>query len=339
MDKKAILKTISLIIITSALVGGFILAGNLNPSGAPAASLKTLEDIYVRLTAGTAASAHNIYPSGATAASMHTLDQIYDAIPSASSVLNSVLSWGTANTPPGSGDEATANQVISGYYAFKADGTTLTGSATASLVWQTGSASEGLCWTFTSGGSCYPGNGVLLPYGGTWLGEWTNLTWTGPTYLFNVSDEVTDSEDYTYWACTVSHSAAEGLTFAQERAANPTAWRQIYPMGAKEYCQYLNPDGSTLNCTGVSPNVTCTSVDYWRLPTAAELGTAFYSTFFPIDDTLTAGGTPGGFEYSTEYWSSSDLGDAAYAVYFVGSVIYDSGAFKTSSLYWARCVR
>ena len=62
-------------------------------------------------------------------------------------------------------------------------------------------------------------------------------------------------------------------------------------VGAKEYCEYLDPDGSTLNCTCNSSNVTtCTPVDYWHLPFETEIAGALSTTYLPVS----GGNTPGG---------------------------------------------
>ena len=75
MEKNTILKSLATILIASALIGGVVLAGTLNPSGAPAVTMKTLNDIYLRLTAGTEASDHTLSPTSTPGGTMYTLDQ------------------------------------------------------------------------------------------------------------------------------------------------------------------------------------------------------------------------------------------------------------------------
>jgi|GEM_PF-2461703 len=326
MKKDTILKLIATVLVSSALAVGFVLAGTLNPTGAPAASLKTLEDIYLRLTDGTAAPAHNLYPAQAAAGTMYTLDQIYSAVPAGSAILNSVNpTFGTANTPPGSGVAATNGEVLSDYYAFKADGTTLTGSATAASAPLTWHADTGdvFCWSPVGSTTCEPGgSGALNLYGGTFGDNWgtdaaANLSWACDENVCTATagSVVRDPDDNSIWQCTVSHSGASILgTFTQEKVANPNTWRQISLFGASEYCKYLNSDGATFNCTGDAPDVVCTQVNYWRLPTAFELAAAIATTFYPIDGTSTPGGTPGGFTASSGYWSSSQADGLAYVL-------------------------
>jgi len=268
---KTILKSIVTVFLASTFVCVIVLAGSLNPSGVPVSSFKTLEDIYVRITEGTAAGVHNIYPSGPTAASMHTLDQIYFALPTNDKILYGTNS-GTANTPPGSGTEATAAEVITGYYAFDGDGAVVAGSATAApatLTWQTGEGSA-LCYDGSYPESCTLGNGLFDPNGEGGFGLWSQET------LYSVGSEATDGEGSTYWYCVVEHTSGVG-TFADDRAAHPTYWVQVTLAGASFYCSYLNQNEVGFNCTlGV-----CTPVDYWRLPTGIELAKAMVDSFFP----------------------------------------------------------
>lgn len=70
------------ILLPSLLVFTLInAASSLNPLGSPAATMKTLEDIYVRLTTGALAGSHTLNPIAGPAGTMHTLNDIYNAIP------------------------------------------------------------------------------------------------------------------------------------------------------------------------------------------------------------------------------------------------------------------
>ncbi len=71
-------------------------------------------------------------------------------------------------------------------------------------------------------------------------------------------------------------------------------------IGAIEYCQYLNSNGTTLNCSGGS----CTPVNYWHLPNEAELMIALSNSWISGGS-----GEPGGFRDGDVYWSS--LGNGA----------------------------
>jgi hypothetical protein len=168
--------------------------------------MKTLEDIYQRVVAGTAAGSHNLTPASSPAGTMHTLDDIYTTLPTNDKVLYGTNS-GTANTPPGSGTEATANQVISGYYAFKGDGTTITGSATAGGVPKTGQTTSYADYDdgyyekgLPTSGAHYTNNGD-----GTITDNATGLEW--------VADPTAAGVGGTYsWADAIT--ACEGLTYA-----------------------------------------------------------------------------------------------------------------------------
>lgn len=74
---------IAAILLTTAIGSILVLAGSLTPSGAPANTMETLEDIYCKLNgAGCNSSASYGLDSLANPSStMHTLEQIYDAAP------------------------------------------------------------------------------------------------------------------------------------------------------------------------------------------------------------------------------------------------------------------
>ncbi len=44
-------------------------------------TMKTLADIYNKITQGVTAGTHSLYPTTAPESTMHTLQEIYDAIP------------------------------------------------------------------------------------------------------------------------------------------------------------------------------------------------------------------------------------------------------------------
>lgn len=75
-----ILVGICSIIVTAAIGYLIVWAGNLNPSAGPADTMKTLDDIYHKLTTGTGGS-FNLDPPDNPASTMHTLQDIYDAAP------------------------------------------------------------------------------------------------------------------------------------------------------------------------------------------------------------------------------------------------------------------
>lgn len=127
-------------------------------------------------------------------------------------------------------------------------------------------------------------------------GNWANST------AYAKADLAKDTADSTYWVCAVAHtSAAPATTFAQDRAANPTWWRQtIWTVsganlttpapfdwnGAIDACEALEYAGFT----------------DWRLPNFIEHGTIMnlnanapssYSAVFP--NTM----------YNNPYWTST----------------------------------
>ncbi len=81
---KKFLRFVASIMVSVVIVSGVAYAGSLTPpSGTPAATSYTLDDIYTRLTtnASTTAGNHTLTLSASPTASFHTLSQIYAAIP------------------------------------------------------------------------------------------------------------------------------------------------------------------------------------------------------------------------------------------------------------------
>jgi hypothetical protein len=234
--------TLSSITVFISLMFIFLVAsaGSITPTGIPDATFYTLQDIYNKMT-GVVVTPHiNLKPAVGPGSTMVNLTQIYNAI--STIVANKVLYGttymgraGTANTPPGSGTEATNSDLASGLYAFKSDGTTIIGSAAASLVWQT-DPNQTLCHdadAFASSNGCSTVFGFL------------------------------------------------------ENANYPTNPQLL---GAREYCEYLATDGTTISAT---------EQDIWRLPTQAEIVIAMAEYFMPDGDGNVS------FTSGSSYWTSS----------------------------------
>ena len=95
-------KTAVTVIISVMVIAGIVKAGSLTPSSLPAATGYTLGDIYTRLTTNAAAEEgdHDFSPLAAPAASLRTLTEIYEAIPAvdAAKVLFGTTYLGIAGT-------------------------------------------------------------------------------------------------------------------------------------------------------------------------------------------------------------------------------------------------
>jgi len=218
---KNILSILLTVVLATAIVGVVVLAtgGSLTPSGSPAPTMVTLQDIYTRLTTGDQASEHSLSPSEAPGVTMATLQEIYNAIP-------------------------TNDKVCEG-----------TNGGTATCC-------EGGC-----------GGGTL-----TWSNEVSGLCWdTDPDDEWNteeVGGPYCDAGSLGGWLTTPNST----------------------PVGAVEYCQYLNTAGTALT----------DSIGIWRLPTMSELLSSLSDQFIISPPTQT------GFQGGTGYWSSSE-GDSPYA--------------------------
>ena len=122
------------ILISILAVTAIVKAGTLTPSATPSATSYTLEDIYIRLTANTAATEanHDLSTTTSPAASFYTLTQIYDSVPTinAAKLLDDTTYLGITGTMADNGSfsltaSSTDQTVTAGYYS----GGTLSGDA------------------------------------------------------------------------------------------------------------------------------------------------------------------------------------------------------------------
>jgi hypothetical protein len=100
-------------------------------------------------------------------------------------------------------------------------------------------------------------------------GNWANAT------AYAAADLAKDTADSTYWVCAVGHTSAAGpTTFAQDRAANPTRWRQtVWTASAANLTTpaAMNWNSAIDACLALS----YAGYDDWRLPNWLELATLF----------------------------------------------------------------
>jgi hypothetical protein len=93
----------------------------------------------------------------------------------------------------------------------------------------------------------------------------------GNAHAYAQADLVKDTAGGTFWVCGVAHtSPAAPTTFAQDRAANPTRWRQTIWSATAVYLNTpaaMNWDAAVDACLALE----YAGHDDWRLPNALEL--------------------------------------------------------------------
>jgi hypothetical protein len=178
--KSLVLSTITVLLSVVLVITAVNAASNLNvPDGAlsggsPIASMKTLEDIYQRIVAGTEAGSHNLTPASSPAGTMHTLSDIYSAVPTNDKVCSGTNA-GTANC---------------------SGGVPKTGQTTSYADYDDGYYEKGL----PSSGDHFTNNGD-----GTITDNTTGLEWVASPTAAGVGGTYT-------WANAIT--ACEGLTYA-----------------------------------------------------------------------------------------------------------------------------
>lgn len=152
-------------------------------------------------------------------------------------------------------------------------------------------------------------------------GNWANLT------AYAKADLTKDAADSTYWVCAVAHTSAAAGTFAADRAAHPTYWRQtIWTASAADL---ISPAWLTWN----DAIDACEALEYagytdWRLPNILELGSLLNNG---------AGAPPGSYpvfpNMSFTCFSSTSLAlDTTMALTLQAWDAFLYGTFKTDLL-------
>jgi len=149
-------------------------------------------------------------------------------------------------------------------------------------------------------------------------GNWANST------DYKAADLAKDTTDSTYWVCAVAHtSAAAATTFAQDRAANPTYWRQTVwtasaanlttPAGSDwaDAMDKCSTGAAGLTYAGFGP-WSATNPHGWRMPNwlelaslenpAASVSPRIYTAAFPNTQTVSYwSGTTGAYDTTLAY--------------------------------------
>ena len=307
INKKSFVLSTITVLISVVLVVTFVnAASNLTvpdvalSCGSPIASMKTLEDIYQRVVAGTAAGSHNLTPASSPAGTMHTLSEIFNAIPNVdySQILDTYSLMGATGTIPTLTLSDATTTVSAGYYEASDLSTVDTDLSAGNIVSGTtifgveGSAETG-------GGGGVPKTGQTTSYADYDDGYYEKgLPTSGDHYTNNGDGTITDNVTGLEWV------------------ANPTA--------AGVGGTYSWADAITA-CEGL----TYAGHSDWRLPNVKELqsivdfsrvGPAIDTTYFTSQSDL--------------YWSSTTVADGAgfaWRVHFSNGGVYLGG--KTSAFY------
>jgi len=159
-------------------------------------------------------------------------------------------------------------------------------------------------------------------------GDWATST---GYVLADLAKDITDS---TYWVCCVAHTSAGSGTFADDRTANPTYWRQtVWTNSAAN----LTTPKTMAWATAIT---NCEALEYagysdWYLPNIKELQSIVnYENVSPAID-----GTYFPNTASDGYWSGTTGADWSDCAWVVG--FYDGGVGygdKTGG-YYVRPVR
>jgi hypothetical protein len=159
-------------------------------------------------------------------------------------------------------------------------------------------------------------------------GDWANAT------AYAAADLAKDTSDSTYWACAVGHTSAAGpTTFAEDRAAHATYWRQtIWTANAA-------------NLTTIAPMTWANCIDNalgtrwgglfayagfvdWRVPNVHELLTLLnFSRTTTLDPVLFPNNPVGG-----SYWSATTVAQTVANAWRVTAGAGVSGIAKTTAL-------
>jgi len=300
-------RTISFIAFTFLIVSSFFLLhsnssyAGLTPTGDPADTMVTLDDIYFKLQSSGTATEYGLNPPSTPSTTMHTLQQIYDAAPN-------------FNSAPGT---ATAGDVCNSATFYTDSSSPLTGNRTACFE----EATTGLPDTGQT--TCYNASTSISCGSADFPGQDADYTINAPSYTRNtytVNDNVTGFEWQRY-----GHGSSNGYT--APTAVGNCATGGSYSSGyctyswqnALKYCANLNMDGKT----------------DWRLPNVKELTSiVHYSTYSPSINTSYFSNTA-----SNYYWSSTTYSfNSSYAwnVYFNYG---NSNGTNKATRYRVRCVR
>jgi hypothetical protein len=259
---KNIIKSLGVIVLATVIVAGVAYAGSLTPpqGTTPTNNYRTLGDIRAKLTnfALNPSATHAVSTTTSPAGSMYTLGDIYE-----------LLTAENTRLIPGN--------IRDGVEIFGVRGNYVGGGTPSSLTWSTDNMDTmfaPLVCTDNGGscGLCYENSAYnQTPYNTCSVG-------LAPTSFSHVHDGLR----------LHTHPTLTSRGFVK---SGPNNSGNVI-LGAKEYCQYLNENGTTFS--SLNP------VNYWRLPTRTEL-------LLRMTLAYGSGGTQGirndGFKVNS-YWTS-----------------------------------
>ena len=233
------------VLVSIFLVAAIARAGNMAPSGVPAASGYTLGDIFTRLTTNATSTEeiHGFAPGASPAGSLHSLTDIYAAIPAidASQVLSGTSYLGVAGAYNAA--NLTAGNVKNGV----AYGVSSTGTFKTHLP-DTGNGNPRLCYNDSASQPCNDGNTGWPRQDADAVGDAAACSLSFTPLTIGSDSVVLDNCTNLMW--TKCPYGASGSDCSVNEWGTMTTWK-----AALQTCATLNYGGYT----------------DWRLPNVKEL--------------------------------------------------------------------
>ena len=265
-----ILTVVYSVAITAAIGYLIVWAGNLNPPGTPADTMKTLDDIYYELDKNApATSSWGLDPSATPTSTMYTLQEIYDKTPK-------------FHSDPGN---ASTSDVCNSATFYKDSATKLTGTRTDCS--SPGVTKTGQTTSYASSQTCGDGGTGGCDDGYYEKGQALNYTYTD-----NGDGTVTDNNTGLMWKrCSEPDTGTSGCTGTHSTSTWQGAINQCEGLNYAGYTDWRLPNAKELwSITRLEPETApyinqtafpgTVSGNYWSSTTYPDYTTAALSVRF-----------------------------------------------------------